>query len=545
MPTSKEFLAKQEVVNTKQNTLVAGDHISLTPQQNGNCLIDTLDIPNYVELTKAEYDALSEEEKLNGTLYCLTDVNMGEGGYEITDYVTNVRVNNATVVSHGVADIDLTSYATQTWVNTQLTNKQDSLVEGTNITITGATISAQDTTYTNFTGADAYTSGAAGLVPAPPAGSQVKFLRGDGVWSLLPSTSTSDLINYSTLEQDTGINWIDGSNIYQITFDLDDVATQTTSSDIVIEQTVDVEDLNIKSLIDAQCIGYTVIGADDETYNTIISAHHPLTQSFIGLTEDKTELVIKTPITTVSDVSSYEICKYLTIKYLKPEYRNYSWIFDAPEPTVLYDTNEDNLDAYPYGIKFTDSNPAGSTTRVDTDWDETGLEILTMNGGINLERNGYTYIDGSSDWSYFTSQPEKEFERFTIEVDIDEVTGPAETGYHNYLYLVQFNHSGTGFLGLDKNNDYKWVFTPDIENYNVEQLDLATDYFDGSTLKIYVNGGKTYFYKDDVLVYTSNNAATSFYGIGFESSVSSQYINGNLSALCKITGCRFSRISVG
>lgn len=545
MPTSKEYLAKQEVVNTKQNSLVAGDHISLTPQQNGTCLIDTNNIPNYIELTKAEYDVLSEAEKTNGTLYCLTDVDMGEGGYEITDYVTDVRVNNATVISHSVANIDLTSYATQTWVNTQLANKQNSLTPGTNITITGTTISAQDTTYSNFTGADAYTSGATGLVPAPEAGSQVKFLRGDGVWALLPASADSDLINYSILEQDTGVNWIDGSNIYQITFDLDEVATQTTSSDIVIEQTVDVSDLNIKSLIDAKCLGYTVIGADDETYNTVISAHHPLTQTFVGLTEDKEEIVIKTPITTVSNVQSYEICKYLTIKYLKPEYRTYSWIFDDEAPTVLYDTNEDNLDAFPYGIKFTDSNPTGSTTRSYTDWDETGLEILAMNGGLSLERNGYTYIDGSSDWAYFTSQLEKTFEDFTIEIDIDEVIGPAETGYHNYLYLVQFNHSGTGFLGLDKNNDYKWVFTPDIENINVEQLNLATDYFDNSTLKIQVTGGKTYFYKDDTLVYTSNNAATSFYGIGFESSIANQSTSGNLSALCKITGCRFSRVSVG
>ena len=49
-----------------------------------------------------------------------------------------------------------------------------------------------DTTYNAFVGADAVTAGSAGLVPAPAAGDQQKFLQGDGTWATidaLPSQS--------------------------------------------------------------------------------------------------------------------------------------------------------------------------------------------------------------------------------------------------------------------------------------------------------------------------------------------------------------------
>lgn len=60
---------------------------------------------------------------------------------------------------------------------------QAALTAGTNIQITGTTISATDTTYSNFTGATAGDAGASGLVPAPAAGDQGKFLQGDGTWA--------------------------------------------------------------------------------------------------------------------------------------------------------------------------------------------------------------------------------------------------------------------------------------------------------------------------------------------------------------------------
>ena len=62
------------------------------------------------------------------------------------------------------------------------------LVAGSNITITPdatndkITIAAKDTTYSSMTGATSSAAGKSGLVPAPAAGDQDKFLKADGTW---------------------------------------------------------------------------------------------------------------------------------------------------------------------------------------------------------------------------------------------------------------------------------------------------------------------------------------------------------------------------
>lgn len=88
----------------------------------------------------------------------------------------------------------------QTDLQSTLNTKQDSLVPGTNIQIAsdGVTISATDTTYSAFTGADSSTAGTSGLVPAPAAGDETKFLSGNGLWTTvsqysLPIASANDL----------------------------------------------------------------------------------------------------------------------------------------------------------------------------------------------------------------------------------------------------------------------------------------------------------------------------------------------------------------
>ena len=48
-----------------------------------------------------------------------------------------------------------------------------------------------DHTYANMTAATNYADGEAGLVPAPPAGAQGKFLRGDGTWQAIASSGLS------------------------------------------------------------------------------------------------------------------------------------------------------------------------------------------------------------------------------------------------------------------------------------------------------------------------------------------------------------------
>lgn len=63
-----------------------------------------------------------------------------------------------------------------------ITELQQKLTAGLNISIAGNTISATDTTYSAFTGATSSVAGAAGLVPAPTTSDPDKFLKGDGTW---------------------------------------------------------------------------------------------------------------------------------------------------------------------------------------------------------------------------------------------------------------------------------------------------------------------------------------------------------------------------
>ena len=50
-----------------------------------------------------------------------------------------------------------------------------------------------NTTYTNMGAASASAAGSAGLVPAPAAGAQAKYLRGDGTWQTPPNTTYSNM----------------------------------------------------------------------------------------------------------------------------------------------------------------------------------------------------------------------------------------------------------------------------------------------------------------------------------------------------------------
>jgi hypothetical protein len=97
-----------------------------------------------------------------GQGYTIGGSSAGGGG---SGGITDVTVDGISVVVGSVAQINLTG-------------KQDKLIAGSNITIgaDGKTISAQDTTYSDFAGS------AHGLVPSV-ASQSGKFLRDDGAWA--------------------------------------------------------------------------------------------------------------------------------------------------------------------------------------------------------------------------------------------------------------------------------------------------------------------------------------------------------------------------
>ena len=78
---------------------------------------------------------------------------------------------------------------------------QTKLTAGINIQINGTTISATDTTYSNFVGTDGVVAGAAGLVPAPAVADDNKYLKSDGTWATVQGGSGDTTIFYSDLSQ--------------------------------------------------------------------------------------------------------------------------------------------------------------------------------------------------------------------------------------------------------------------------------------------------------------------------------------------------------
>lgn len=61
-----------------------------------------------------------------------------------------------------------------------------------------------DTTYSNFTGADSITGGVAGLVPAPSAGDENKFLKGNATWGTITFPTVDQTYNASSTNAQSG-----------------------------------------------------------------------------------------------------------------------------------------------------------------------------------------------------------------------------------------------------------------------------------------------------------------------------------------------------
>lgn len=97
-------------------------------------------------------------------------------------------------------DTTLTSDNTFSFSKREL---QDKLTAGSNITINGNTISATDTTYSDFTGTDGLVAGTHGLVPAPATTDADKYLKSDGTWATVQSGG-GDTVVYTLTTTDTG-----------------------------------------------------------------------------------------------------------------------------------------------------------------------------------------------------------------------------------------------------------------------------------------------------------------------------------------------------
>lgn len=110
-------------------------------------------------------------------------------------------------------------YYTASETDQLLAGKQDTLTAGNNIQINGNTISATDTTYSDFVGTDGTAAGTAGLVPAPAATDADKFLKADGTWDTAGGEENATTVFY--VSQIVGSSrfefWRDSAKTDQVT----------------------------------------------------------------------------------------------------------------------------------------------------------------------------------------------------------------------------------------------------------------------------------------------------------------------------------------
>lgn len=150
--------------------------------------------------TKTETDTLLNAKQ--NTLTAGSNVQIVNDTISATD--TTYTAGTGLALNGTQFSVDTTTIATQSDLTAGLATKQDTLTAGANIQINNNTISATDTTYSDFTGTDGTTAGTAGLVPAPATTDAGKFLKADGTWDTAgsainvvqsPGTSRADVMS--------------------------------------------------------------------------------------------------------------------------------------------------------------------------------------------------------------------------------------------------------------------------------------------------------------------------------------------------------------
>ena len=176
---------------TNDTTVQSGKTYYLAPtyvitstlkDQDGNTLgsAKTIDLPLESVVVSGSYDSTNKKIVLVLQDGSTIDVPVGD---LINGLQAEITANNK--LSSDL--VDDTNHTHKFATSSQLT-KLDGLANiksiGTNLSLNSSgKLSATDTTYSDFTGANGSTAGAHGLVPAPAASDNTKFLKGDGTWA--------------------------------------------------------------------------------------------------------------------------------------------------------------------------------------------------------------------------------------------------------------------------------------------------------------------------------------------------------------------------
>lgn len=191
-------MANKHISHVKSNQTVTSNNVTTPKLPVASDLLYGEIAVNYAKGYERISLKNSNDEIVEFTSKAYTDTGLATKA-NTSDVYTKTEVNQI-VYGSETKPAQSPSVITSDNLGSTLADGNDAvLTEGSNIDITynsttkKVTIAATDTTYSAFTGADGTNAGTSGLVPAPTATDNVKFLKGDGSWATVSTDNTAQL----------------------------------------------------------------------------------------------------------------------------------------------------------------------------------------------------------------------------------------------------------------------------------------------------------------------------------------------------------------
>lgn len=218
-----EDYEREIFVRPEAAVIYGGSGVNSVNGYTGDVVLTTSDLENtsdYQTGTEVESAISTAIAGKQDTLTAGNNITISNNTISATD--TTYTAGTGLALNGTQFSVDTTAIATQSDLTAGLATKQDTLTAGANVQINNNTISATDTTYSDFTGTDGTAAGAAGLVPAPATTDAGKFLKADGTWDTAGSainvvqatgTSTTDVMSQNAV---TSMVFADPATQYKV-----------------------------------------------------------------------------------------------------------------------------------------------------------------------------------------------------------------------------------------------------------------------------------------------------------------------------------------
>lgn len=413
-----------------------GSGVNSVNGQVGDVVLTTSDLENtsdYQTGTEVESAISTAIAGKQDTLTAGNNITISNNTISATD--TTYTAGTGLALNGTQFSVDTTAIATQSDLTAGLATKQDILTAGANVQINNNTISATDTTYSDFTGTDGTAAGAAGLVPAPATTDAGKFLKADGTWDTAGSainvvqttgTSTTDVMSQNAT---TSMVFADPSTRQKVQIGADAVARASYS--VSIGRRASTYGTNSVAVGDSTQAGYesgVAVGSSakcTDNYATAIGAYAKANMPYsvavgtYAVAEAKGEMNIGTDTQTTAGYNN----------------SNYRLL------TGLYDPQSDH-DAATKG--YVDNSLLGKANKIS----------VVQTSASTIEINPNTFY--------------KFGEVASLNITLASITD--NTIYNEYMFEFV---SGTTATTLTLPSSIKWLETPTIDANKIYQCSIV------------------------------------------------------------------------